>query len=158
MTEGATQPRSTNPLTRPWPGPHGGVPPWDVADPELFPDAFETALAEQRAEIDAIVSDSSPPTFENTIDAMERSGQTLDRVHRLFAVLRENISTPRILALDREWQPKLAAAADAIVFTPGLFTRIETVYQSLSSALTPEQRRLVERTYDSFIRRGREAE
>jgi peptidyl-dipeptidase Dcp len=154
MSEGATQPRSTNPLTRPWPEPHGGVPPWDVADPELFPDAFETALAEQRAEIDAIVSDSSPPTFENTIAAVERSGQTLDRVHRLFAVLRQNIGTPRILALDREWQPKLAAADDAIVFTPGLFTRIETVYQSLPSALTPEQRRLVERTYDNFIRRG----
>ncbi len=73
-------PRSANPLIRPWSGPYGGVPPWDLAKPELFPGAFEAALAEQRAEIDAIAADASAPTFENTIAAMERAGQMLDRV------------------------------------------------------------------------------
>jgi peptidyl-dipeptidase Dcp len=146
---------SPNPLTRPWSGPYGGVPPWDQARPELFPAAFEAALAEQRAEIDAIGADSSAPTFENTIAALERSGQTLDRVLRLFGVLRQNISTPEIQVLDREWQPRLAAAEDAIVFNPGLFKRIETVYRSLpKTTLTDEQKRLVERIHDSFVRRG----
>jgi peptidyl-dipeptidase Dcp len=146
---------STNPLTRPWAGPYGGVPPWDQARPELFPGAFEAALAEQRAEIDKIVADSSSPTFENTIAAMERSGQMLDRVIRLFSVIRQNVSTPQIQALDREWQPKLAAAEDAIVFNPGLFKRVETVHGSLQkSTLTPEQKRLTERTYEAFVRRG----
>ena len=151
----AGPPPSPNPLTRPWTGPYGGVPPWDQADPELFPGAFEAAIAEQRAEIDAIAADPAPPSFENTIAAMERTGRTLDRLNRLFNVLRQNISTSRIQALDREWQPKLTAADDAIVFNPGLFKRIEAVSRSLpTSTLTAEQKRLAERTYDSFLRRG----
>jgi peptidyl-dipeptidase Dcp len=156
QSQGASEtPPSTNPLTHPWTGPNGGVPPWDLAKPELFPGAFEAAIAEQRAEIDAIAADPNPPSFDNTIAAMERSGQMLDRLNRLFGVVRQNISTPQIQALDREWQPKLAAADDAIVFNPGLFKRMEVVYRSLpTSTLTPEQKRLAERTYDSFVRRG----
>jgi peptidyl-dipeptidase Dcp len=151
----AGPPPPSNPLTRPWTGPYGGVPPWDQADPELFPGAFEAAIAEQRAEIDAIAADPAPPSFENTIAAMERTGRTLDRLNRLFNVLRQNMSTSRIQALDREWQPKLTAADDAIVFNPGLFKRIEAVSRSLpTSTLTAEQKRLAERTYDSFMRRG----
>ena len=147
--------RTANPLVAPWKGPYGGVPPWDEARPELFPAAFETALAEQRKEFDAIAGDPAAPTFENTIAAMERAGETLDRVARLFAVLRQNISTPEIQKIDREWQPKLSAAADAITFNHGLFIRIESVYRSLGgSTLTPEQKRLTERTYDEFVRRG----
>jgi hypothetical protein len=63
----AGPPPSTNPLTRPWTGPYGGVPPWDLAKPELFPGAFEAAIVEQRAEIDAIVADPGSPSFENRI-------------------------------------------------------------------------------------------
>ena len=144
-----------NPLIVPWSGPYGGVPPWDQAKPELFPAAFEAALADRRAEIDAIASSSAPPTFENTIAALERSGDTLDRVAPLFAVLRQNVGTPEIQALDREWQPRLSAAEDAITFNPGLFKRIEAVHRlPAASGLTPEQKRLTERTYDSFVRRG----
>ena len=156
QSQGAREtPPSANPLTRPWTGPYGGVPPWDLAKPELFPGAFEAAIAEQRAEIAAIAADPSPPSFDNTIAAMERSGQMLDRLNRLFGVVRQNISTPQIQALDREWQPKLAAADDAIVFNPGLFKRLDVVYRSLpSSTLAPGQKRLAERTYDSFVRRG----
>jgi len=144
-----------NPLVVPWSGPYGGVPPWDQAKPELFPAAFAAALADRRAEIDAIASSSAPPTFENTIAALERSGDTLDRVAPLFAVLRQNVGTPEIQALDREWQPRLSAAEDAITFNPGLFKRIEAVHRlPAASGLTPEQKRLTERTYDSFVRRG----
>ena len=147
--------RAANPLVAPWTGPYGGVPPWDQARPELFPAAFETALAEQRKEFDAVANDPAAPTFENTIAAMERAGETLDRVARLFAVLRQNISTPEIQKIDREWQPKLSAAADAITFNAHLFERIEAVHRSLAQPkLTPEQKRLTERTYDEFVRRG----
>jgi peptidyl-dipeptidase Dcp len=146
---------ASNPLVSSWTGPYGGVPPWDLAKPEHFSGAFETSLAELRSEIDAIAGATSAPTFDNTIAALERSGQTLDRVGRLFAVLRQNISTPEIQSLDREWQPKLAAADDEITFNAGLFKRIEAVHRSLSTAtLTPEQKRLAERTYESFVRRG----
>jgi peptidyl-dipeptidase Dcp len=148
-------PASSNPLTAEWSGPYGGVPPWDKARPDLFPAAFEAALAGQRAEIAAIAGDPAQPTFENTIGAMERSGETLDRVLRLFAVLRQNISTPEIQKLDREWQPRFSAAADEITFNGALFKRIEAVYQSRGTAkLTPEQRRLAERTFESFVRSG----
>jgi peptidyl-dipeptidase Dcp len=156
QSQGAGEARSSaNPLTRPWTGPYGGVPPWDQAKPELFPAAFEAAIAEQRAEIEAIAADPNPPSFDNTIAAMERSGQMLDRLNRLFGVVRQNISTPEIQALDREWQPRLAAAEDAIVFNPALFKRIDAVYRSLPTATLPaDQTRLAERTYDSFVRRG----
>jgi peptidyl-dipeptidase Dcp len=159
---------TTNPLLAPWTGPYGGVPPWDQAKAELFPAAFEAALAEQRAEIEAIVANPAPANFENTIGAMQRSGQMLDRVSRMFGVMADNMSTPEIQKLDREWQPRLAAAADAIAFNPGLFKRIEAVYQALpKTTLTAgdpgaaatlgapaEQQRLTSRTYDNFVRRG----
>ncbi len=144
-----------NPLIAPWAGPYGGVPPWDHMAPEHFPGAFEAALAEQRGEIDAIVAGSDAPTFENTIAALERTGRTLDRVERMFGVARENVTNPAYQALEREWQPKLAAAADAIVFNKRLFGRIETVYGSLpGSHLEPDQARLVTRLYEDFVRRG----
>jgi peptidyl-dipeptidase Dcp len=148
--------KASNPLLAPWTGPYGGVPPWDVAaKPDLFPGAYEAALAEQRAEIEAIASRTDAPTFENTIGAMERSGQALDRVARLFAVMRENMSTPEIQKIDREWQPRLAAASDDIAFNRALFERIEAVYKARETAgLTPEQHRLATRSYESFVRRG----
>ncbi|HJR41129.1 MAG TPA: M3 family metallopeptidase [Gemmatimonadaceae bacterium] len=146
---------TANPLLTTWAGPYGGVPPWDQVKPEFFSSAFEAALAEERAEIEAIVANKEVATFENTIVAMQRSGQTRDRVGRLFGVMRDNMSTPAYQALTREWQPKLAAADDAISFNAGLFARIEAVYKSLPGAkLTAEQKRLATRTYEAFVRRG----
>jgi peptidyl-dipeptidase Dcp len=148
-------PLTSNPLVAPWTGPYGGVPPWDKAKPEYLPEAFTIALAQRRTEIEAIAADPAPPTFENVIAAMERSGRTLERVVPLFGVLRHNLSTPEIQALDREWQPKLAAADDEITFNPRLFERLEAVYRSLpSSNLTADQKRLTEITCDEFVRRG----
>jgi peptidyl-dipeptidase Dcp len=123
--------------------------------PELFPGAFEEALAERRAEIDAIVATTDPPSFENTIAAMERAGRTLDRIDRMFGVARESVTNPAYQALEREWQPKLSEAADAILFNQGLFTRISAVYESLAdSNLQPDQARVVTRIYEQFVRGG----
>jgi peptidyl-dipeptidase Dcp len=146
---------TTNPLVAEWPGPYGGVPPWDEVRPELFPDAYEAALAQHRAEIDAIAGNTEPPTFENTIAALDGAGEALDRVARLFAVMTDNMTTPAYQQIDREWQPRLAAHGDAIVFNQPLFARVEAVYRGLDGAeLTPEQRRLATRTYESFVRGG----
>jgi peptidyl-dipeptidase Dcp len=123
--------------------------------PSLFPEAFEWAIAEQQQEIDAIVANRNAPTFENTIAAIERAGLTLDRVERMFGVARENVTNRAYQALEREWQPKLAAAADRILFNAGLFKRIETVYESLpASNLEADQVRLATRLYEHFVRRG----
>ena len=144
-----------NPLLEPWRGPYGGVPPWDHLDPKYFPSAFEAALAEERREIEAIAANPDAPTFENTLEALERSGAAVDRLQRLFGVARENVTTPEYQALEREWQPKLAAAEDAIVFNKDLFRRIETLYESLApSSLDSEQQRLVTRVHDHLVRRG----
>src|SRR5687768_16601712 len=67
-----------NPLLAPWPGPYGGVPPWDQMRPEHFPAAFESALAEDRKQIEAIAAQNDAPTFDNTFAAMEQAGETLD--------------------------------------------------------------------------------
>ena len=123
--------------------------------PEDFPEAFEMAIAEQRDEVDAIAANPDPPTFDNTILALERSGALLDRLQRMFGVARENVTTPAYQALELEWQPKLSAAADAIVFDRSLFDRIDVVHQSLpASTLDSEQQRLVTRLRDSLVRRG----
>ncbi|CAN5455413.1 M3 family metallopeptidase [soil metagenome] len=151
----ATADAQSNPLLAPWPGPYGGAPPWDQAKPELFPGAFEAALSEHRKEIDAIANRTDPPTFDNTIEALERAGQTLDRVGRMFSVMLANMSTPEYQKIDREWQPRLAAHSDDIAFNRPLFQRIEAVYKARDAAkLTPEQHRLATRAYESFVRRG----
>ena len=142
-------------MTAPWAGPYGGVPPWDRMAPEHFPPAFEAAIAEQRREIDVIVGNSAAPTFENTLAALERSGRMLDRVERMFGVARESVTNPDYQKVEREWQPKLAAAADEIIFNTRLFQRIRAVYEALPTMqLEPDQARLVTRTYDRFVRRG----
>src|SRR6188768_4504373 len=69
-----------NPLLAKWSGPHGGVPPFDQVKVEHFKPALEEAMAESLAEIERIANEASPPTFANTIEAMERSGRMLDRV------------------------------------------------------------------------------
>ena len=146
---------SSNPLIAPWDGPYGGVPPWDRMAPEHFPGAFTAAIAEQQAEIAAIVADSDAPTFDNTIAAFERSGRTRDRLERMFSVARESVTNPSYQALEREWQPKLAAASDDILFNQGLFQRTAAVYESLpGSALDADQVRLTTRMYEYFVRRG----
>ena len=145
----------TNPLTAPWEGPYGGVPPWDRVRAEDFPAAFATALAEERAAVDEIARSPLPPDFENTVAALQRVGRTKDRVLRLFGVMRHFMSTPEYRALDREWQPRLAAAADEIRFYPGLFERIDTVYGSLAGAgLRHDQERLTTLLRERFVRMG----
>ena len=143
-----------NPLLAPWPGPYGGVPPWDQMHPEHFPAAFESALSEERKQIEAIAAQTDAPTFDNTFVALEQAGETLDRLDRMFAVARESVTNPEYQKLEREWQPVLSAHADAIVFNRRLFKRIEAVYSSLPSNLEPDQIRLVTRVYEHFVRRG----
>ncbi len=146
---------SDNILLQQWSGPYGGVPPWDRVTASDFPEALEVALADERAVVERIASNPEPPTFENTVVALERAGRMLDRVLRLFNVMRLNMSTPEYRALDRDWQPRFAAAADALRFTPGLFERIDAVHAAhLDQPLPLEDARVVELTRTQFIRSG----
>ncbi len=144
---------AANPLLVEWTGPYGGVPPWDKVRPELFPAAFEAALAERRAEYRKIADNPAAPTFANTFVPMQLAGRTLGRVGTLFGVMTGNMNSPAYQALDRDWSPKLSAAQDEITFDPKLFARIEAIWKN-RSALDTQQQRLVTRTYDSFVRQG----
>jgi peptidyl-dipeptidase Dcp len=146
-------PAAGNPLLAPWPGPFGGVPPWDQGTPERYREALLTGLAQRRQDLAAITANTAKPTFENTFVPMQRAGRTLSRASAMFYVMTGNMRSPEYQALNREIAPKLAAAQDEITFDEKLFQRIEAVYATRDS-LTPEQKRLVERTRDAFVRSG----
>jgi peptidyl-dipeptidase Dcp len=144
-----------NVLLADWTGPYDGVPPWDKVKPELFPEAIQFGIDEMLGEYDAIANNPAAPTFANTIEAMEKSGQRLDRVLSIFGVMTDNMSTPEYQALDKEWSPKLSAAYDKINLNGALFQRIANLYERRSNlGLDAKQLRLLTRTYEGFVRRG----
>ncbi len=116
-----------NPLTAKWTGPHGGLPPFDKVKLADFKPALETAMAENLAEIDKIASDPAKPTFENTIMALERSGQMLERVATIYGIWATNMSSDEFEPIQTEMEPKLAAHGDKITQNAKLFKRIEAV-------------------------------
>jgi peptidyl-dipeptidase Dcp len=144
-----------NPLLAKWEGPYGGVPPFDRVQIALFKPALEAAMTEQLAEVEQIAKDPAAPTFENTIVAMERAGETLDRVGTLYGVWGSTMNGPEFQVVQREMAPKLAAFNDQITQNEALFKRIETVYDSPSKKkLTSEQQRLSWLYYTNFVRAG----
>jgi peptidyl-dipeptidase Dcp len=144
-----------NILLADWQGSYDGVPPFDKVTPELFPEAIQFGIDEQRREVLAIANNKDMPTFANTVEALEKTGQRLDRVLSVFGVMTSNMTTPAYQALDKEWSPKLSAAYDEINLNQNLFDRIKAVYEAReTSGLDAKQQRLVTRLYDSFVRRG----
>jgi len=144
-----------NPLLAKWEGPYGGVPPFDRVQVALFKPALEAAMAEQLDEIQRIANDPASPDFENTIVALERSGDTLDRVSTLYGVWSATMSSPDFQVVQREMAPRLAAFSDQITQNEPLFKRIEAVYNSPAKArLTPEQQRVTWLYYTNFVRAG----
>src|SRR5215207_10377004 len=129
LTEDAAQAASAapanspadNPLLAEWTGPHGGTPPFDRVQVPQFKPALEAAMAENLAEIDKIAADKSAPTFENTVEALERTGSKLDRVTTVYGVWSSTMNSPEIQAVQREMAPKLAAFNDKITQNEALF-------------------------------------
>ena len=151
----APMPRPNNPLLADWTGPYGGVPAWDKYSPSQFGEAFTFAIDEQRREIAAIVNNPAAPTFENTIVALEKSGDLLNNVGTVYGVYTNNMLTPEFRAVQQEWNPKLSAASDEITLNPKLFQRVKAVYDSRDQAgLDAQQKRLVERYYINYVNNG----
>ena len=144
-----------NPLLAPWSGPHGGVPPFDKIKVEQFEPAFEAAMAEQLAEIDAITAQTAPPDFANTLAALERAGRSMQRVSSVYGVWGSTLATPEFQAVERTMSPKLAAFRDKVTQNEKLFARVAAVYESRDAAgLTPEQKRLAWFVHNNFVRAG----
>src|SRR3954453_5830228 len=143
-----------NPLLRPWQTPFE-TPPFAEIAPEHFLPAFERAFADHSAEIAAITHDRAAPDFDNTITALERSGKLLSKVAAGFYDLVSAHSNPELLEIDKEVSLRLARHWNPIMMNAVLFGRIAALYHDRASLrLTPEQLRLLERTYTRFHRSG----
>lgn len=148
-------PTSDNPLLTAWTGPHGGVPPFARVKVEHFKPALEAAMAEHLREIAKIADAPEPPTFDNTIAALEDAGRTFDRVETVYGVWSSTMNDDAFKAVESEMAPKLAAFEDEIVQNEKLFKRIEAVYEAREkSNLTPEQKRLTWRSWNTLVRAG----
>ena len=143
-----------NPLLQPWQTLHG-LPPFAAIRPEHFLPAFEVAMAEHRAEVEAIGAAPEPPTFENTIAAFDRAGLQLARVELLFDNLVSSETSPPLQTVEREMAPRLAAHASAVYSDRRLFERIESLHERRTElGLAPEALRVLERYHTDFVRAG----
>ena len=131
-TAAATSP--ANPLLAKWEGPYGGVPPFDRVQVADFKPALEAGMAENLAEVERIAKNTAAPTFENTIVALEATGQTLDRVQTIYGVFGSTMNGPEFQVVQREMAPRLSAFNDQITQNEALFKRIEAVYNSPEKA------------------------
>jgi peptidyl-dipeptidase Dcp len=146
---------AANPLLKPWTGPFGGVPPFTEVTPERLSSGFDAAFAEIEREVTAIKTNPAKPTFQNTNEAMQLIGQSIDRLFPLYGVATSNTTTPEIQALEKTLDPKISAFYDKIQFDPQLFARFKAVYDGRKSAgLNAQQLRIVERDYEQLVRAG----
>jgi peptidyl-dipeptidase Dcp len=145
---------TSNPLLQPWDTPHG-LPPFAALRPEHFRPAFDVALKQHLADIEAIAGNPEPPTFENTVAAFDRCGRLFVRLEALFYNLTSSETSPQLQAAERELAAPLAAHSNAIFMHAGLFRRIDALQaQRDSLPLAAEQRRLLERFHLDFVRAG----
>jgi peptidyl-dipeptidase Dcp len=131
------------------------MPAFDLIKNEHFVPAFERGMDEQLAEIEVIASNAEPATFENTIVAMERSGQMLTRSRRVFGALADAHTNDTIKEIQKEMAPRFSAHSDNIRLNPNLFARVASLYLARESlGLDPESARLLWRYHTDFVRAG----
>ena len=130
------------------------LPPFELINESHYLEAFYAGMEEQLLEIDAILA-STEVSFENTIEAMERSGAVLTRVLNVFYNKSSSDTNDRIDAIEAEIAPKLAAHSDAIRLNPQLFARVKNLHEN-SADLNEEQAWLVERYFRDFAHAGAE--
>ncbi|KFB08593.1 M3 family metallopeptidase [Nitratireductor basaltis] len=140
-------------LTR-WTGPHG-LPDFAAIDDAAFADSFARALAEHKAEIEAIADNPDDPGIRNTLEALELSGDALDRVASIFWCKAGAHTNDVIQTLEREISPKMAAHFSAIAMNEKLFARINTLYEKRETlGLDGETMRVLEKSWKGFVRGG----
>jgi peptidyl-dipeptidase Dcp len=144
----------TNPFFEDWTAPFG-APPLDRIRPEHFAPAYDRALAEHTAEIAAIANNPDPPSFDNVVTALEKSGRLLTRVESIFSNLASSATNEELQAIELEMAPRLSAHWSAISMHPVLFARLDTVFQNRAAlGLDGEQLKVLERYHLDFVRAG----
>jgi peptidyl-dipeptidase Dcp len=149
----ADDPPAANPFFEKSPLPFQ-APPFDHIKDSDYQPAIEEGMKRELAEIQTIANNPDAPTFANTIEAMERSGDLLRRVQRVFSGMTSANTNPTLQKIQSALAPKQAAHRDAISLDPKLFARIKAVYDKRATLTEPEQKHLVERYYKNFIRSG----
>ena len=145
---------SDNPLLQPWTDEYG-LPPFARVRPEHFAPAFAVAMSEHLAEIDAIGDSSEPPSFDNTVAALDRAGRRFDRVSGLFYNLTSSETSPALQTVEREMAPILAAHDSRVYMHRALFARIDALHGRRDElGLDGEQLRVLERYHTDFVRAG----
>lgn len=148
-------PSFENTLLKDWKGPYMGTPAFNEMKVEDVKPAMIKAMGLSLEEMDAIVNNPEPATFENTIEAMERSGAPLDRAFAYYGIFSSNISSPEFREVQSELAPLFSEFQSKITQNGPLFQRIKTVYEnSRVSPLPADQQRVVELTYQSFAMNG----
>ena len=131
------------------------APPFDKIRIDHYQPAFHAGMKEQLAEIEAIANSDQAPTFENTIEAFEKSGRLLNRVEQVFFNMTSSHTSDDIQNIQSEMAPLLAAHSDNIRLNRNLFARIESLYKSQADLdLSEEQQQVLKRHYDNFVRAG----
>jgi peptidyl-dipeptidase Dcp len=131
------------------------APPFDKIKDEDYQPAIEAGMSQELTEIQSIADNPAPPTFENTLVAMEKSGELLDRASNAFDGVVGANTNPALEKVQADEAPKLAAFRDAIYLDAKLFARVSTIYNQREALhLDPESLRLLQVTYDEFVRSG----
>ena len=148
---------TANVLLKAWTGPYGGVPAFDEMEVDYVKPALEQGMQMSLREIDRIANNPEPPTFENTIVAMEKSGEALDRVFTYYGIYSSNVSSPEFRDVQSEMAPKLSEYSSKISQNEKLFNRIKAVYENAQQKpLEDDQQRTVELIYKEFAMNGAE--
>ncbi|MBP3203191.1 MAG: M3 family metallopeptidase [Bacteroidales bacterium] len=135
-----------------WNTPYGTAPFSKITTADYLP-AFKAGIAEEKANIEAIIKNPDAPTFENTILAYENASPILDKVEGVFFNLSESDSTPEMQAIEEEVLPLLTEASNEILMNEALFARVKAVYDA-SESLTREQQMATKKLYQAFERNG----
>src|SRR5476651_576480 len=144
----------TNPFFEDWTAPYG-APPLDRIKPEHFGPAYDRALAEHTAEIAAIAGDRAPPSFDNVVLALEKSGRLLTKVEGVFYNLTSAATNEALQAIELELAPRMSAHWSAISMHPVLFARLDEVYAKRGTlGLDAESLKVLERYHLDFVRAG----
>ncbi|MDR0206268.1 MAG: M3 family metallopeptidase [Bacteroidales bacterium] len=154
MLVGCSKKESPNPFFQTWTTPYE-IPPFEEIKYEHYLPAFEEGMKQQKAEIDAICNNEEEPTFENTCEALEYSGELLYKVASVFFNLESACNSPEMEEIAKTIAPKLSAHSDDISLNKELFTRIKAIYEKRDELkLDPVEMRLLEEEYKGFVRGG----
>ncbi|MEP7364716.1 MAG: M3 family metallopeptidase [Acidobacteriota bacterium] len=146
--------QTNNPLLTESPLPYH-LPPFEQIKDEHYQPAIEQGMVEQIAEWEKIANNREAPTFENTVEALQRSGVLFERALRAFRIIRSSLTNPALQKLDAELAPRLAAHTDAMFMNAPLFARIEGLYEKRDSlGLDAESKQLLRLYYLDFVRGG----